>query len=133
MGRNLLVRGSHVLQVLEFGSVQEICILLVRYRVYYFLQLLLMGIITFIKRSQASPAHLSNFFRQRDCVTLVRPAEEESQLKNLNEQPYESLRPEFRKVFESMKKKLLKNIQPKMLYGNVLNGAMLANLAQTYS
>jgi hypothetical protein len=76
---------------------------------------------------------LSNFFRQRDCVTLVRPAEEESQLKNLNEQPYESLRPEFRKVFESMKKKLLKNIQPKMLYGNVLNGAMLANLAQTYT
>jgi hypothetical protein len=76
---------------------------------------------------------LSNFFRQRDCVTLVRPAEEESQLKNLSEQPYESLRPEFRKAFESMKKKLLKNIQPKMLYGNVLNGAMLANLAQTYT
>jgi hypothetical protein len=75
---------------------------------------------------------LTNFFRKRDCVTLVRPAEEEAALKDLSAQPYDTLRPEFRSTFEAMKKKLIKNMQPKMLYGKLVNGAMFANLATTY-
>ncbi|ETW07492.1 hypothetical protein, variant [Aphanomyces invadans] len=75
---------------------------------------------------------LSDFFRDRDCVTLVRPVEDESQLRNLPNIPYGDLRGEFRAKFEAMKKRLLEKATPKSLFGKALNGAMFTNLAKSY-
>ncbi|OQR87513.1 guanylate-binding protein [Achlya hypogyna] len=75
---------------------------------------------------------LSDFFRDRDCVTLVRPVEDEAQLRNLPNVPYGELREEFRSKFEGMKKRLFEKAAPKSLYGKALNGAMFTNLAKSY-
>ncbi|EQC38513.1 hypothetical protein SDRG_04220 [Saprolegnia diclina VS20] len=75
---------------------------------------------------------LSDFFRDRDCVTLVRPVEDEAQLRNLPNVPYGELREEFRTKFEAMKKRLFEKASPKSLFGKALNGAMFTNLAKSY-
>ncbi|KAI9919952.1 hypothetical protein PsorP6_016033 [Peronosclerospora sorghi] len=77
-------------------------------------------------------ASLTNFFRQRDCVTLVRPVEDEQKLRNLPQVPYHELRDEFRASFESLLKRLFGKAKPKTLFGKPLNGAMFVNLAGSY-
>ena len=76
---------------------------------------------------------LSTFFKARDCVTLVRPAEDESMLRNLAAQPLDNLRPEFVKGLKILKKKVFGALRPKTLNGRLMSGPMLATLAQTYS
>jgi hypothetical protein len=39
--------------------------------------------------------HVSEFFRQKDCFTLIRPARGEDELQNLGTLPLSALRPEF--------------------------------------
>jgi len=75
---------------------------------------------------------LGSFFRERDCVTLVRPAEDESTLKKLSEVPLEMLRPEFQKGLANLKDKVYAQTRAKSVNGRALSGAMLATLAKTY-
>ncbi|DBA05133.1 TPA: hypothetical protein N0F65_004983 [Lagenidium giganteum] len=75
---------------------------------------------------------LSDFFRQRDCVTFVRPVDDEQQLRTLTSVPYDQLRDEFRSAFESMRRRLFERAKPKMLFGKMLNGAMYINLVRSY-
>lgn len=75
---------------------------------------------------------LSSFFRERDCVTLVRPAEDEATLRNLKNVPLAELRPEFQQGLATLKSKLYAALRPKALNGRAVTGAMLATLAQTY-
>ncbi|GAB9468731.1 Guanylate-binding protein [Globisporangium polare] len=75
---------------------------------------------------------LSDFFRQRDCVTLVRPVDDEQKLRSLPTVPYEGLRDEFRSAFETLRKRLFDKAKPKMLFGKTLNGAMYTNLVKSY-
>ncbi|GMF10212.1 unnamed protein product [Phytophthora lilii] len=77
-------------------------------------------------------ALLSDFFRQRDCVTLVRPVDDEQKLRNLPQVPYDELRDEFRSSFESLQKRLFGKAKPKTMFGKPLNGAMFVNLAGSY-
>ncbi|CAI5703773.1 unnamed protein product [Peronospora effusa] len=77
-------------------------------------------------------ALLSDFFRHRDCVTLVRPVDDEQKLRNLPQVPYEELRHEFRTSFESLCKRLFGKAKPKTMFGKALNGAMFVNLAGSY-
>ncbi|KAF4319773.1 hypothetical protein BBO99_00005397 [Phytophthora kernoviae] len=77
-------------------------------------------------------ALLSEFFRQRDCVTLVRPVDDEQKLRNLPQVPYDELRDEFRSSFESLRKRLFGKAKPKTMFGKPLNGAMFVNLAGSY-
>ncbi|TMW60915.1 hypothetical protein Poli38472_000957 [Pythium oligandrum] len=77
-------------------------------------------------------AMLSTFFPNRDCVTMVRPLNDENLLRQLIHQPYESLRPEFREQMEILKQKVFTSLQPKRMMANTLNGGMLATLAQSY-
>ena len=44
----------------------------------------------------------------------------------------EQLRPEFVDQVESLRKRVIKRIKPKQMYGRKLNGDMLFNLAQSY-
>eukprot|EP00640_Fibrocapsa_japonica_P000953 CAMPEP_0113935390 /NCGR_PEP_ID=MMETSP1339-20121228/2546_1 /TAXON_ID=94617 /ORGANISM="Fibrocapsa japonica" /LENGTH=822 /DNA_ID=CAMNT_0000937531 /DNA_START=19 /DNA_END=2487 /DNA_ORIENTATION=+ /assembly_acc=CAM_ASM_000762 len=75
---------------------------------------------------------LTTFFRERDCVTLVRPAEEEQALRSLGNLSLDALRPEFRAGLKALKQKVFGMVRPKMLHGRILSGPMVATLATTY-
>ena len=76
---------------------------------------------------------LGSFFRERDCVTLVRPAEDEATLKKLSQVPVSSLRPEFQRGLANLKDKVYAQTRAKSVNGRALSGAMLATLAKTYA
>ncbi len=49
---------------------------------------------------------IRNFFTDRDCVTMTRPAEEEDQIKKLMSVPFEDLRPQFKVSFKKIMTKI---------------------------
>lgn len=72
---------------------------------------------------------LRHFFKDRDCSTLVRPTEDESNLQILGMLKDDALRPEFVEQLQLLKTKIHKKVKPKFLNGNVLSGQMLIELA----
>ena len=76
---------------------------------------------------------LSSFFRERDCCTLVRPAEDEATLRNLSNVPLGELRPEFQTGLAALKTKVFASMRAKAVNGRALSGSMLATLATTYA
>lgn len=75
---------------------------------------------------------LKNFFKERDCFTLVRPAPNEADLQRLAEIELEDLRSEFVEQVMILRKKIVNKVKPKMLNGKCLSGQMLANLLGSY-
>ena len=75
---------------------------------------------------------LKNFFQERDCFTLVRPAPNEGDLQRLIDIDLEDLRSEFVEQVMVLRKKIVNKVKPKMLNGKCLSGLMLANLLQSY-
>jgi hypothetical protein len=75
---------------------------------------------------------LSTFFPIRDCLTMVRPLNDENLLRALIQQPYDSLRPEFRKQMDTLRKKVSATLKPKKMVGKTLSGPMLVALAENY-
>jgi len=75
---------------------------------------------------------IRGFFTTRDCMTLVRPITDETKLQNLSEQPYASLREEFREQMLELQAKVIREARPKMMKGASLSGANLASLAKAY-
>ncbi|KAJ1457194.1 P-loop containing nucleoside triphosphate hydrolase protein [Pelagophyceae sp. CCMP2097] len=74
---------------------------------------------------------LSSFFRERDCVTLVRPAEDEAVLRDLSNRELHELRPEFQAGLAKLKGKVFASVRAKAVKGRALSGKMLGTLAQT--
>eukprot|EP01041_Mallomonas_annulata_P000576 gene575-1107_t len=77
-------------------------------------------------------ALISSFFPDRDCVTLVRPAEDEAMLKNLSQHPLTDLRPEFQTQVKDLLSKVAASVKPKQMQGRPLSGGMIASLVLTY-
>jgi hypothetical protein len=75
---------------------------------------------------------LRSFFPERDCLTMVRPVSEEAVLSRLAEQPWDALRPEFQAQLEALRRRVFHGARPKMLFGQPLTGAMLADLTIAY-
>lgn len=75
---------------------------------------------------------LKTVFEDRDCLTMVRPAEDESVLRTLSTAPVEALRPEFVAALDALKKKIFGGARPKTFNGKPLNGPLLATLAEAY-
>mmetsp|Transcript_10166 Transcript_10166/g.32033 ORF Transcript_10166/g.32033 Transcript_10166/m.32033 type:complete len:807 (+) Transcript_10166:113-2533(+) len=75
---------------------------------------------------------IKDLFRDRDCVTIVRPVADEADLRNVQRLPYESLRPQFRTQVEAFVKKAYTSMRPKKIDGAFMSGAMLVNLASEY-
>lgn len=75
---------------------------------------------------------LKHFFRDRDCFALVRPSEDETTLQHLQEASANSLRPEFVKQTQALKKLIYKKIKVKTLNGKAITGKMLAGIASSY-
>ncbi|TDH70327.1 hypothetical protein CCR75_003991 [Bremia lactucae] len=78
-------------------------------------------------------AMMKDFFRDRDCVTLVRPVHDEVKLQQVDALPIEELRPEFQQQLRDVKEIIYGNtLKPKILQGKPLNGSMFAGLLQAY-
>lgn len=73
-----------------------------------------------------------HFFKDRECVTLVRPIESEKDLQFINTMPDTQLREEFVDQIKQARKKIFKKIKPKMLNGQMLNASMLIELCKAY-
>ena len=75
---------------------------------------------------------LKEFFKDRDCCTLVRPTIKEDQLQRLEELEFEDLRLEFVEQVVQLRKKILGKLKLKNLNNKQLNGNMLATLIESY-
>eukprot|EP00929_Paragymnodinium_shiwhaense_P039212 TRINITY_DN20620_c0_g1_i2.p1 TRINITY_DN20620_c0_g1~~TRINITY_DN20620_c0_g1_i2.p1 ORF type:complete len:805 (-),score=215.61 TRINITY_DN20620_c0_g1_i2:593-3007(-) len=75
---------------------------------------------------------IKDLFRDRDCLTIVRPVEAEDDLRHIQRLPYESLRVNFRKQVEAFVKKVYSSLRPKKIDGQMISGAMFANLCSEY-
>ena len=77
-------------------------------------------------------ASIKALFPDRDCFPLVRPMNDETKLQHLEAVPARELRPEFREGLSRLVALCFARAQPKRVGSHVLNGAMLAGLAQGY-
>lgn len=75
---------------------------------------------------------LVRYFRHRDCVTLVRPCDDEKVLQTLSQQPDTVLKPEFLIKSKELQQKLLGHARPKRACGAMVTGPLLARLATIY-
>lgn len=76
---------------------------------------------------------IKHFFTERDCATLVRPIEEETNLQNLQFIPDSELRPEFVEETKKLRNRIFKKVKPKVLNGKFLTGEMLLELIHSYT
>lgn len=72
--------------------------------------------------------NIIKYFPDRDCVTLVRPVDQENDLHKLNDIPFEKLKPTFKWEFKQLRDKIYKETTPKRIYGKKLTGTALSNL-----
>jgi hypothetical protein len=76
---------------------------------------------------------LKHFFSDRDCATLVRPTENESDLQNLIHLSEDKIRKEFVDQVAVLRTKIRKKLKPKVVNGKRVNGPMLADLCAAYT
>lgn len=72
--------------------------------------------------------NIIKYFPERDCITLVRPVEQESDLQRLMDIPVEKLKTNFKLEFKQLKDKVYKETAPKKINGKKLTGPTLAQL-----
>eukprot|EP00698_Gefionella_okellyi_P018020 TRINITY_DN5367_c0_g1_i1.p1 TRINITY_DN5367_c0_g1~~TRINITY_DN5367_c0_g1_i1.p1 ORF type:complete len:837 (-),score=236.76 TRINITY_DN5367_c0_g1_i1:20-2530(-) len=87
---------------------------------------------TVVAEKNAVRSKLRSLFRERDCVTLVRPVENEKDLQSLAKLPYDRLRREFRDQMEAFVQRVFVGVHPKTMFGHTINGPALLNLAEQY-
>jgi len=75
---------------------------------------------------------LTQIFKNRDCMTLVRPVSDEAKLRNLSELPLHRLRAEFKNQVKAICKRVHEAAPFKTVDGQYINGPALARLAQVY-
>ncbi|GMH32246.1 hypothetical protein BSKO_00080 [Bryopsis sp. KO-2023] len=75
---------------------------------------------------------IKSLFPDRDCATLVRPVNDERDLKKLCTLPPENLREEFTKGINQFTERVFMKAQPKKIGSQVLTGSMLTALAEGY-
>ena len=73
-----------------------------------------------------------NYFKERDCVTIVRPVFDVKDLNRLNSIPSRALRSEFLSKLNIIREKILTKCQPKQINGINLTIRMFCNLARSY-
>ena len=72
------------------------------------------------------------YFKERDCVTMVWPFTNESDLQDLQNLPFEKLRQEFRRQITELWDKTLYRMRFKVMNGQWITGPMLSKLASVY-
>jgi len=76
--------------------------------------------------------HFKQYFKDRDCCTLVRPTVDEGNLQSLDSMKLEDLRSEFVEQAFVIRKKILQNIVPKKIHDQAIDGSMWADMIQQY-
>ena len=72
--------------------------------------------------------NIIKYFKERECVTLTRPVDDEEDLKNLKKFKFSELKPNFRKEFLELKKKVYETSKVKRINNKNINGPILADL-----
>ena len=72
--------------------------------------------------------NILKYFKERECITLPRPADSEETLQNLDKVPFNELKPNFRKEFLILKEKVYETSKPKIINRKRINGPILADL-----
>lgn len=75
---------------------------------------------------------LHNFFQDRHCFTLVRPVNEEEQLKHIEQLSLDKLRPEFVSQTNELRSVIIDSAKVKSLENHPLSGEMFADLIKSY-
>jgi Guanylate-binding protein, N-terminal domain/Guanylate-binding protein, C-terminal domain len=75
---------------------------------------------------------LNNYFRERECVTLVRPTINEQDLQKLDQLELSQLRNEFVEQIISLRRKVMFEAKIKKVNGQVVNGDLLGKLLESY-
>lgn len=78
-----------------------------------------------VKRVRRS---LLTYFKDRECLPLVRPAREESDIQRLDTLPDHSLRREFMEGVSLLREKIMRKAGPKMYDGDSLYGSSIASM-----
>jgi hypothetical protein len=75
---------------------------------------------------------IKNYFKDRDCHTMVRPITDETKLQDLASIPSEKLRPDFMEAIIHLRKKIASKIKPKTFNKKVLTGDMYLNMINSF-
>ncbi|KAL4455126.1 hypothetical protein ABPG74_006508 [Tetrahymena malaccensis] len=73
-----------------------------------------------------------HFFPERDCVAIVRPLEEESQLQSINFNSQTEYRQEFVQDISKLQKKIVKRMKAKAFNSRYITGPQLVFLIEKY-
>lgn len=71
---------------------------------------------------------IATYFKDRDCITMVRPAREESDLRRLQMLPEHALRREFIQSVNELRDKIMKETGPKIYDNMPLYGSSIASM-----
>lgn len=75
---------------------------------------------------------LQQFFKERDCFTLVRPVNDEKKLRVIDELELSEIRPEFLGQMQELVDKVFYGLRPKIVQGSFLNGKTYLELTRLY-
>ncbi|CAG9318657.1 unnamed protein product [Blepharisma stoltei] len=75
---------------------------------------------------------IKEFFKERDCCTLVKPTDKDEDIENLKEKEFEDLKLEFVEQIVAARKKILGKCKVKTINGKAINGQMLTHLVEAY-
>ena len=85
-----------------------------------------------IKEKNKIRKHLTTFFKDRDCFTMIRPTIMENKLQELDKMDFEELRPEFVEQAMMLRKKITTAIKAKTLNHQKLNGETYCTMISSY-
>lgn len=71
-------------------------------------------------------------FPDRECFTLVRPLNSETELQHLDQIPLEKLRPEFRSGLDAFTKFVFERSKPKQVDSTIMTGPILAGITKLF-
>lgn len=75
---------------------------------------------------------LLNYFKDRDCLTVSKPVQDEQLLQRLNTLADNQLRPEFLQQLSALREKIVTKVSPKQLKGVNLNIHMMMSVIEAY-
>ncbi|KAK8958629.1 hypothetical protein KSP40_PGU011139 [Platanthera guangdongensis] len=75
---------------------------------------------------------IRSLFPDRECFTLVRPLNNETDLQRLHQIPLNRLRPEFQSGLDALTKFVLERTRPKQVGATVMTGPILAGITQSF-
>ena len=76
--------------------------------------------------------NIIKYFKDRECITLPRPVDQERDLHKLNEIPFNGLKPNFREEFLNLKRKIYENSKIKKIGNKRVNGPILVGLLKSF-